>query len=521
MNKNIIIDHEWKLLEPLGSGGFGSVFRAESELGEFALKLIPDGPGAEREILFADQFKVQNSPNAIPIIEHGSVDDYSLNGAAPRDFLVLVMPIAEMSLRDALKKDFVDRDEKLKVLIDLAECLNGIKGKVVHRDIKPENILFYDGKWCLADFGIAKFAEATTAAETFKEAMTSVYAAPERLKLEKSDFSSDIFSFGVIAYELYEGKLPYPGPNRGDVIKQQNIGHSELVNADKIMASIIERCLFYSSGARPSPSKVLDRLSNVSNSSSDIVSLASLSEAGHNFSRAQSEEQREKIVNQEKEKERSLIAKDGKEQYGKMLDILVKKFKEAVPEINVSRPSSAVRSTWIAPGYRTAAGGSLKCKLQLGDAVLEISEPEYFSTDVWKDWKPSFDVVSCATIRVRIPKNQDGYTGRSHSLWFCDAKEEGYFDWYETSFMDQALMRKSEQRTEMPFALDPSVIAGKALSSVMTEYQVAYPFTLLDDNTLNSLIERWGDYLASAYRGNLHRPSTLPEIKSNGTWRRN
>lgn len=94
----------------------------------------------------------------------------------------LAMPRAEGSLRahlDAVGGQ-LGVEEALTVLTHIATALADIDGRVVHRDLKPENVLLLEGNWCLADFGIAPYAEASTAPDTRKAAMSAAYAAPER-----------------------------------------------------------------------------------------------------------------------------------------------------------------------------------------------------------------------------------------------------------------------------------------------------------------------------------------------------
>src|SRR5699024_7455063 len=94
---------------------------------------------------------------------------------------------------------------------DIATTLTDLDGSVVHRDLKPENVLYLDGHWCLADFGIARYAEATTSPDTRKFALSPLYAAPERWKGERATTATDIYSLGVIAYELLSGEVPFTG----------------------------------------------------------------------------------------------------------------------------------------------------------------------------------------------------------------------------------------------------------------------------------------------------------------------
>ena len=86
---------------------------------------------------------------------------------------------------------------------------------MVHRDLKPENVLFLDGHWCVADFGISRYAEASTAPDTRKYALTPAYAAPERWRNEHATSATDVYSLGVIAFELLTGARPFPGPDLG------------------------------------------------------------------------------------------------------------------------------------------------------------------------------------------------------------------------------------------------------------------------------------------------------------------
>ncbi len=145
----------WTLSGRLGGGGFGQVFRARSDDGQLAAaKYVPKAPGAERELLFE---QLSDVPNVVPIIDTAETDDA----------WVLVMPLAERSLADEIaQRGPLPLDQALIVLIDIATALAALEGNVVHRDLKPQNVLLIEGRWCLADFGIARYAEASTAPDT-------------------------------------------------------------------------------------------------------------------------------------------------------------------------------------------------------------------------------------------------------------------------------------------------------------------------------------------------------------------
>src|SRR5258708_40144833 len=102
-------------------------------------------------------------------------------------------------------------NEAVNILLDVAEALASLEKDVVHRDLKPENILFYQGHWCLADFGIARYAEATTSPDTHKYSFTPPYAAPEQWRFERATPATDVYAFGVTAFELLQGHRPFRG----------------------------------------------------------------------------------------------------------------------------------------------------------------------------------------------------------------------------------------------------------------------------------------------------------------------
>lgn len=244
----IKLNRSWKLGNPFASGGFGKIFEAEGEDGTIAVvKLIPKAPDASRELLFES---ISGLPNIVPVFDSGEWEDY----------YILVMPHAEKSLRQHLTEvgGKLAVAEVVPVLTDMAEALASLQIGVVHRDLKPENILFYMGHWCLVDFGIARYAEATTAPDTRKYAMTPPYAAPEQWRAERATSATDVYAFGVIAFELLQGILPFPGPD----FREQHLNQPSpaIIDCPSFLASLVTECLFKASQARPKPANILARL---------------------------------------------------------------------------------------------------------------------------------------------------------------------------------------------------------------------------------------------------------------------
>jgi eukaryotic-like serine/threonine-protein kinase len=120
-------------------------------------KLVPKAPGADRELLFIN---IADARNVVPIVDSGEHAGY----------WVLVMPRAGFSLRKYLDASggLLALPEAVEVLKDVCDALADLAGRVVHRDLKPENVLRLNGRWCLADFGISRYVEATTAPDMQK-----------------------------------------------------------------------------------------------------------------------------------------------------------------------------------------------------------------------------------------------------------------------------------------------------------------------------------------------------------------
>jgi serine/threonine-protein kinase len=235
---------EWMLGDRIGGGGFGQVYAAtstDSGVGPSVVKLVPKVPAAQRELLFVDLNGIRN---VVPIIDSGETTDH----------LALVMPRAEKSLRQYMEEVGTPLDvaSSIPILLDIATALADLDGIVVHRDLKPENVLRLNGAWCLADFGISRYAEATTAPDTQKYALSVPYAAPERWRGERATGATDVYALGVMAFELLSGSLPFAGADFADFREQHlHADPRQLSNIPIGLMGLITECLYKSAGARP------------------------------------------------------------------------------------------------------------------------------------------------------------------------------------------------------------------------------------------------------------------------------
>lgn len=485
------LQRPWTVGPRLDGGGFGQVYEVTSGTDTSAVaKFVPQAPGAERELLFVD---LGGARNVVPVIDSGAFEGQ----------WVLVMPRADSSLRQYLEVSggSLDVAETLAILKDIADALVDLEGKVVHRDLKPENVLRLDGTWCLADFGISRYAEATTAPDTRKFAMSPQYAAPERWRAERASGAADVYAVGVMAYEMLTGVLPFAGPafdDFRDAHLHQDPAHLSEVPA--ALAALVEECLYKAPAARPSAANLRARLDRVGSSAAS-AGLAALQEANRIEVLRHAETSRQGEVSRSETERRTDLAAAAERSFARISDALRHAIVDAAP---AAQQSSARDGGWA---------------LQLNEATLSISAPRRLANNTWGGWTPPvFDVIAVSTISVRIPPDRYGYEGRSHSLWFGDVQIESEYAWFETAFMVSALIPRRGRQD--PFALDPGEESAKAVWNGMAEFDAAWPFTPVAVDDLAEFIDRWGGWFAAASQGTLGHPSSMPERAASGSWRR-
>jgi serine/threonine protein kinase/Tfp pilus assembly protein PilF len=222
----------YRILEKLGSGGMGDVFLAEdTKLGrKIALKLLAEELTQNRDRLSrfdqeAYAASALNHPNILTIYEVGD--------EGGRHFIATEF-IDGITLRKRLGGAPMDLSEVLDVAIQVAGALEEAHAAgIVHRDIKPENIMIRrNGHVKVLDFGLAKLTERPDTEQTDTEAVTralvqtdaglvlgtSQYMSPEQARGKPVDVRTDIWSLGVVLYEMASGRAPFTGETKTDVI---------------------------------------------------------------------------------------------------------------------------------------------------------------------------------------------------------------------------------------------------------------------------------------------------------------
>ena len=199
-----------EIIELIGRGGMGAVYKARQKSLDrlVALKLLPSSLAADEE--FAKRFEAEaralatlNHPNIVTVHEFGQREDL---------YFLLMEYVDGPNLRNLLTDHHLNPEEALTIVPSLCEALEfAHKRNIVHRDIKPENLLFNtEGQVKIADFGIARMLDQPAIeGEQEKSAGTPAYMAPEQKESPHAiDTRADIYSLGVVFYEMLTGERP-------------------------------------------------------------------------------------------------------------------------------------------------------------------------------------------------------------------------------------------------------------------------------------------------------------------------
>ena len=200
----------YQIVAPLGEGGMAAVYKAYQPAMEryVAIKVLPRHMSASEE--FVTRFRREarmlaqlQHPHILPVFDYGEADGYPY----------IVMPyIVSGTLAELLHKQRLPLAQVRRIMAQVGDALGFAHARgMIHRDIKPSNILIDErGNCLLTDFGLARMAEASTKLTSSGNIMgTPTYMSPEQGTGSNVDQRSDIYSLGIVLYEMVTGRVPY------------------------------------------------------------------------------------------------------------------------------------------------------------------------------------------------------------------------------------------------------------------------------------------------------------------------
>ncbi len=213
-----VLASRYEILEKIGEGGMATVYKARCKLlNRFvAVKILKEEFAKDENFVARFRAEAQSAgalthPNIVSVYDVGQEDDGKIN--------YIVMELLDgITLKDYINKNgSLTSELTLKIAIQIASALDAAhKANIIHRDIKPQNIVLNKNMVAkVTDFGIAKILNTTTTGATITNFGTTVgsvhYISPEHAKGGFTDEKSDIYSLGVVMYEMATGRVPFDG----------------------------------------------------------------------------------------------------------------------------------------------------------------------------------------------------------------------------------------------------------------------------------------------------------------------
>lgn len=204
----------YKILKFIDKGGMGELYLAvDTNLGrQVAIKFLPPDKVADEEA----RKRFRHAIKAQAMLSHPNIAAFFDTGEEGGTVFLAMEYVEGRSLDRLIKEEEPTLKEVLELAIQIGEGLQAAhESGVVHRDVKPENILVTSRKQVkITDFGLAKWKEGSTLTPSGTQVGTAIYMSPEQTRSEKADHRSDLFSFGLVLYEMITGRQPFRAEHR-------------------------------------------------------------------------------------------------------------------------------------------------------------------------------------------------------------------------------------------------------------------------------------------------------------------
>lgn len=235
----------YTIISKIASGGMSEVYLAiDTNTGkEVALKILDPKLSIDPE--YIHRFKKEasissqlNHKNIVKILSYGTFKD---------NYYIAYEYIEGITLDKYIKQKSLSISEIESISIQILEALYyAHSNNIIHRDIKPSNIMIAKGTVKILDFGIAKQELAATVTKTGLFMGSPHYVSPEQIEGHDIDYRSDIYSFGIVLYEMIEGKVPFSSDTPWGIIRAHlDKSIPEITrDAPTYLKEIVKKCLF-------------------------------------------------------------------------------------------------------------------------------------------------------------------------------------------------------------------------------------------------------------------------------------
>lgn len=467
--------------KPLGQpGGFGQVFAGETAGGdEVAIKKlhVAAADAAHRELRIADELKGRSFDHVIPFIDSGEDADSG-------DYFV-VMVKAEKSLQTAIDREgALDTNEAVSVLLQITTGLLEV-GDLVHRDLKPDNVLLHDGKWKIADFGIARFVEEATATNTLKGCLSPCYAAPEQWRLERATHATDVYALGCAGFCLLTGEPPFTSNPEE---QHQKAPLPPFPCTDTRLRALINMMLRKLPETRP----VLSRIHGLLTEIVEKPPMGAKDPLSELVSASAEVAEREQILEAQRQTEEA----------AKLTRSRLAEAASAIIRDSLERLWGKIHGQ-VLNAIRIRARAQLLFECRLGGSSLTVKRVSTYVIEPGTFAHSGWDVVT--SLEASVTQLQDQRVWSS-SLWYAKLKGCPEYRWYEVSYY----LLEGEFKVFGCFNLNDADLAA---ANIMHSVAMAFGPITIDDEKEDEFHGRWIWLLAKASIGQLQPPSSLP-IKS-------
>lgn len=230
-------NNEYILDEPIGRGGFGLVYKAhrKNDNAVFAIKtLLSDVGGDEGFRIFENEVALSKGIDSDHVIRYLYTHTGKTYPTLPPYIIMEYAPdktLEELITNAITNKQRFSADALREMFGQLIDGMKAINAVIVHRDIKPQNILRFGNTLKISDFGLSKYAFESTRSATLKGYGSLLYIAPEGWRNEKNTIQMDIYSMGIVFYQLATLEYPYQDINQfSDVDKIRTAHLSSPIN---------------------------------------------------------------------------------------------------------------------------------------------------------------------------------------------------------------------------------------------------------------------------------------------------